>query len=74
MPESEAIAVPSVPEVPAPQKHHPKLPLQLFIWRGSQSQYMTNLSIKFSNLMATEIVAMCQSESDGNIDLTIVYR
>lgn len=44
-------------------------------FRVSQNEFrMGKLSAKFAQLMVSEIIAMTQTESDGNISFTICYR
>ena len=56
-----------------PQKEAQSV-IRMFVWRGSHSKYRLELVGVFSKLFATEIVSAVQSESDGNISLTIFYR
>lgn len=43
-------------------------------WRGSHSAYRQDLPKKFAQLMITDIVWVTQSESDGNVAITVFYR
>lgn len=61
---------------PAPVVKTPQKPLaRVANWRGSQSDFrMGKMAAWFSRLMAEEILAMTQSESDGNISVSLIYR
>ncbi len=49
--------------------------LRVAAFRYSQHEYrMGQLAKDFAKLMATEVVGISQSESDGRISLTIIYR
>lgn len=68
---------PETRQVPAAKARapEPKKVIQLSTWRGSQSEYKgAKLRQWFALLMAEEIISSCQSESDGNICFTVVYR
>lgn len=49
--------------------------LQLSTWRGTQSQFKSGAArVWFVGLMVDELIQMSQSESDGNVCISIVYR
>lgn len=45
-----------------------------WVWRGSQSSYRSTYGLQFAKLFVREIVSVTQSESDGNISITLFYR
>lgn len=63
----------SATHTPAPSPS--KKIIQTFCWKGSQSEYkMGRFSERFRLLMVEEIVAVCQSESNGYVCITTFYR
>lgn len=84
MPEATAdvTAKPAAPQAapapvkkePAPKIEDPRPILRAFTWRGSQSEYKGKFRDIFMTQMIREVVAMTQSESDGNVCITIIYR
>ena len=59
-------------EVPIIQQ--PKKMLVVSVWRGSHNQYRIQFREWFARLMIEDLVSMTQSESDGNISITLVYK
>lgn len=50
------------------------LPLKVKIYRAAQAKFMMNFETWFATQNVKELVAYQQSESDGNITGTIIYR
>lgn len=68
-----AVEAPAAPK-PAPKPVDNRPILQAFTWRGSQNDYRIKYRELFFKMMIREVVWMVQSESDGNIDITVIYR
>lgn len=49
-------------------------PMKAVVYRKGQSRYQLDFADFFSNLNVKELISITQSESDGNVTTTIIYR
>lgn len=49
-------------------------PMKAKVYRNSQTKYQMSFSEWFAELNPKEIISLTQSESDGNVSITIIYR
>lgn len=50
------------------------VPMKSAVFRKAQSRYQSDFSAFFESLKIMQLIAMTQSESDGNVTTTIIYR
>lgn len=49
-------------------------PMKAKVYRRAQSKYELDFSTFFAGLEVQELISITQSESDGNVTATIIYR
>jgi hypothetical protein len=49
-------------------------PMKAVVYRKAQSKYQMDFTEFFVNLNVQELISITQSESDGNVTATIIYR
>lgn len=50
------------------------VPLKSVVYRKAQGRYQSDFPAFFESLKVMQLVYMTQSESDGNVTTTIIYR
>lgn len=63
------MSLPETIEAPAQKKI-----IRCFTWRGSHNEYRMKFQERINLLMIDELISVTQSESDGNISVTVFYR
>jgi hypothetical protein len=50
------------------------MPMKAVVYRKAQSKFQLDFGAWFADLKVQELISITQSESDGNVTATIIYR
>ncbi len=51
-----------------------ELPVKAIVYRKAQSKFQMDFADWFAGLNVKQLISFTQSESDGNVTATIIYR